>query len=83
VRAEIVEEDHFGRTVAECFLPDGRDLSAEMVKLGLAIDWRKYSGGRYRQFEATDVRKRLFLADSRRNGQIHVWAKFESYPAQR
>ncbi|MGR3839008.1 MAG: thermonuclease family protein [Cognatishimia sp.] len=38
IRAEVTEEDDYGRTVAKCFLPDGRDLSAELVKQGLAID---------------------------------------------
>ena len=48
VRAEISEQDGYGRTVARCYLPDGRDLSAEMVKQGLALDWPKFSGGKYR-----------------------------------
>jgi endonuclease YncB( thermonuclease family) len=38
IRAVVTAKDAHGRTVARCFLPDGRDLSAEMVKLGLAID---------------------------------------------
>ncbi|MEL6838766.1 MAG: nuclease, partial [Pseudomonadota bacterium] len=60
-----------------CFLPDGRDLSAEMVKQGLALDWAKYSGGVYRHHEPQDVRKKLWLADARQNGRMHVWEKFE------
>ena len=39
VHAEVTEQDTHGRTVAKCYLEDGRDLSAEMVKLGLALDW--------------------------------------------
>ena len=73
IRAEISEVDHYGRTVARCFLADGRDLSAEMVKQGLAIDWRKFSGGVYRKFEPSDARKKLFLADARQKGRMHVW----------
>ena len=38
IRAEVTAQDVHGRTVARCYLPDGRDLSAEMVKLGMAID---------------------------------------------
>jgi endonuclease YncB( thermonuclease family) len=38
VRAEVIALDAHGRTVAKCYLEDGRDLSAEMVKCGLAID---------------------------------------------
>lgn len=78
VHAEITEEDDYGRTVAHCCLEDGRDLSAEMVKLGLAIDWPKYSGGKYRHMETPDARKKLFLADARQKGRMHVWAAFES-----
>jgi endonuclease YncB( thermonuclease family) len=78
VRAEIVEHDVHGRTVAKCFLPDGRDLSAEMVKLGLAIDWAKFSGGVYRDLEVPDARKKMWLADARQKGRMHVWKQFEA-----
>lgn len=78
IRAEITDEDAYGRTVAKCFLSDGRDLSGEMVKQGLAIDWPKYSGGTYQVLETPDARKKLFLADARQKGRMHVWEKFEA-----
>ena len=78
VRAEITEKDEYGRTVARCYLPDGRDLSAEMVEQGMAIDWPKFSGGKYRHLETPDARKRLFLADARQKGRMHVWEKFDA-----
>ena len=78
VSAEITERDHYGRTVARCYLEDGRDLSAEMVKQGLAIDWPKFSGGKYRSLETADARKKLWLADARQKGRMHVWEQFES-----
>ncbi|GGX55377.1 hypothetical protein GCM10007385_24900 [Tateyamaria omphalii] len=78
VRAEVTEEDQYGRTVAHCTLPDGRDLSAEMVKLGLAIDWPKFSGGKYKTMEQSGVRRKLWLADARQKGRMHVWEKFEA-----
>ncbi|MBL4726824.1 MAG: thermonuclease family protein [Rhizobiaceae bacterium] len=78
VQAETTDQDDHGRTVARCYLQDGRDLSAEMVKLGLAIDWPKFSGGKYRALELPDVRKKLWLADARQKGRMHVWKKFES-----
>ena len=56
-----------------CYLSDGRDLSAEMVKLGLALDWPKFSGGKYRELETSDARTKLFLADARQKGRMHVW----------
>jgi endonuclease YncB( thermonuclease family) len=51
--------------VARCYLPDDRDLSAEMVKQGLAIDGSKFSGGKYRSLERPDARRKLWLADAR------------------
>lgn len=78
VRAEVTERDAYGRTVARCFLPDGRDLSAEMVKLGLALDWAKFSGGVYRHMETPEARRKLWLADARQKGRMHVWEKFDA-----
>lgn len=78
VQARITSIDEYGRTVAHCTLPDGRDLSAEMVKLGLAIDWPKFSGGKYKAIETPDARKKLWLADARQKGRLHIWAKFEA-----
>ncbi len=78
IRAEILEQDTHGRTVAKCYLPDGSDLSAEMVKLGMAIDWPKFSGGVYKKLEVHNVRKKLWLADARQKGRMHVWEKFEA-----
>lgn len=82
VCAEITEEDVYGRTVAHCTLPDGRDLSAEMVKMGLAIDWPKFSGGKYTSMEQPGVRKKLWLADARQKGRMHVWEKFAAKSAR-
>jgi len=78
IRAEIVMTDTHGRRVSRCYLEDGRDLSAEMVKLGLAIDWPKFSGGAYRHLEPADIRRKLWLADARQKGRMDVWEKFES-----
>lgn len=58
------------RTVAVCTLEDGRDLSAEMVKAGLALDWKKYSDGRYRSLEASDLRRKLWRVDARQRGKM-------------
>ncbi|MGR3616046.1 MAG: thermonuclease family protein [Paracoccaceae bacterium] len=77
IRAEVTDIDHHGRTVAKCYLPDGRDLSAEMVKLGMAIDWPKYSGKKYTHLETPDARKKLFLADARQKGRMDIWYQFE------
>lgn len=78
ILAEVLDEDDHGRTVARCLLSDGQDLSAEMVKLGLAIDWPKFSGGKYKHLETSDARRKLFLADARQKGRMDVWARFEA-----
>lgn len=78
VNAEVTEKDVHGRTVAKCHLDDGCDLSAEMVKQGLAIDWPKFSGGKYRAMETPDARRKLWLADARQKGRMHVWKKYEA-----
>lgn len=81
ITAEVTAKDDHGRTVAKCYLPDGRDLSAEMVKQGLAIDWPKFSDGKYRSLEVEGVRKKLWLADARQKGRMHVWEKYEAKKA--
>lgn len=77
VQADVVQVDAHGRAVARCSLPDGRDLSAEMVKAGLAIDWPKFSAGAYRAMEVPDARRKMWLADARQKGRMHVWTRFE------
>ena len=77
IRAEITDVDAYGRTVARCYLPDGRDLSAELVKQGLAIDWPKFSGGVYRSLEVEDARRKMWLANARQNGKMYLWEQYE------
>lgn len=70
IRADLIGEFSHDRPVATCYLPDGRDLSAEMVRLGHAVDWRKFSGGRYRHLEPQGVRDRLWRCDARQKGRL-------------
>ena len=79
VQATLMAEDRFGRFVARCTLSDGTDLSAEMVRLGMAIDWPKYSGGEYTPLEVPGVRRKLWLADARQKGRMDVWQQYESW----
>lgn len=69
VRAEFDGSSTYDRLVATCFLPDGRDLSAEMVEVGLALDWRRFSGGKYRNLEPDGIRKRLWRVEARHRGR--------------
>lgn len=75
ITAELEPDISYDRVVATCFLPDGRDLSAEMVKAGLAIDWPKFSGGKYSEFEPDGVRKKHWKAAARQRGHMHVFNK--------
>lgn len=68
VTAHVRPELSYDRVVAECFLPDGRDIAAEMVRAGLALDWPKFSGGRYSSLETEDARRKLWRAALRQRG---------------
>ncbi len=81
IRAKLIAVDAHERTVAKCYLPDGRDLSAEMVKQGMAIDWPKFSDGVYASLETPDARKKMWLAAARQKGHMHVWKRFEERQA--
>lgn len=52
----------YERVVASCFLPDGTDISRELVRRGLALDCAHYSHGRYRADEPVGVRQKLYQA---------------------
>ncbi|WP_294615234.1 thermonuclease family protein [Roseovarius sp.] len=75
ITAEIEPEISYDRVVATCFLPDGRDLSAEMVGRGMALDWPKFSGGKYAHLEPEGVRKKHWKAAARQRGHMHVFHK--------
>jgi len=72
VTARVRPELSYDRVVAECFLPDGRDLAAEQVRRGLALDWPKFSGGKYRHLEPPDARRKLWRADARQKGRFRI-----------
>ena len=69
VTAHIKPELSYDRLVGQCFLPDGRDLAAELVKQGMALDWEKFSAGTYKHLETVDARKRLWRAAARQRGR--------------
>ena len=47
LRCQVLDMDRYGRFVAQCFLPDGRDIAAEMIRSGAATEYRRYSRGYY------------------------------------
>ena len=40
--------DRYGRIVGQCFLPDGRDITAAMIASGTAGEFCQHSGNHYR-----------------------------------
>ena len=40
--------DRYGRIVGQCFLADGRDITAAMIASGSAQEYCRYSGNQYR-----------------------------------
>lgn len=77
ITAQIKPELSYDRMVAQCFLPDGRDLAAELVRCGLALDWPKFSGGVYKHLEPEGARKKLWLADARQKGR-QVFSRYSA-----
>ena len=43
VKTLIMDKDHYGRFVAYTYLEDGRELSREMIKAGLAWHYKQYN----------------------------------------
>ena len=52
-------ETSYNRIVAKCFLDDGRDLAAEMVKMELALDIPLFPNADYKHLETPSARKKL------------------------
>lgn len=47
LRCAVLDVDRYGRLVAQCLLPNGRDIAAEMIRSGAATEYCRYSGGYY------------------------------------
>ena len=47
LRCAVFDIDRYGRLVAQCFLPDGRDIASEMIRSGAATEYCRYSRGFY------------------------------------
>ena len=66
------------RVVGFCYLPDGTDLGAELVRRGLALDWALFSGGHYRDLEPEGVRRKLLSARQWHREQTEYAARHAS-----
>ncbi len=56
-RCEFVERDRYQRFVGVCFRNDGVEVNRWLVESGFAVDWVRYSNGKYAQ-EQKMARKR-------------------------
>jgi len=56
VRCELNGARSYERLIGVCFLPDGTDIGAEIIRRGLALDCSHFSGSRYRTLEPAGVR---------------------------
>lgn len=70
VTANLFPDRSYDRVVGHCVLDDGTDLSEELVKQGLALDWPKFSGGAYTEFEPEGVRRRLWRVAAKHKGKL-------------
>ena len=59
ITAKLTGETSYDRVVANCFLDDGRDLAAEMVKLELALDIPHFPDADYKHLETPNARRKL------------------------
>ena len=59
ITAHLTGETSYDRVVAKCFLDDGRDLAAEMVKKELALDIPHFPNADYRHLETPNSRRKL------------------------
>lgn len=62
VSCTVVDRDRYGRFVGDCHLANGKSVQEWMVSSGHALDWARYSGGKY----AT-------LQEEAKNGRRGVW----------
>jgi endonuclease YncB( thermonuclease family) len=61
LRCKFIDVDRYGRDVLHC-QADGLDIGSMMVQMGMARDYRKYSGGYYAEEErlARDEDERIW-----------------------
>ncbi len=52
VACTFVDRDRYGRFVGDCYLANGKSVQEWMVSSGHALDWPRYSGGKYATLQA-------------------------------
>jgi endonuclease YncB( thermonuclease family) len=61
VRCAFVERDRYGRFVGDCYRAGGSSAAVYMVRNGFALDYAKYSHGKYASQQAKAKQDRLGL----------------------
>lgn len=61
ITARLSGERSYDRLIGTCFCPEGRDIGAELIKQGLALDGGIFSGGKYRHLEPHGIRKKMMF----------------------
>jgi endonuclease YncB( thermonuclease family) len=47
IECRQIDVDRYGRSVARCFLPDGREINRMMIESGKAVEYRHFTKGFY------------------------------------
>ena len=71
VSVNVITADKYGRTVGRVILPDGRDLSVELARAGLAWWYRKY---------APDDKELAALEQAARAARVGLWVDPKPIP---
>lgn len=59
IRVALNGERSYDRLVGTCFLSDGTDIGAELIRRGYALDYFVFSQGKYRHLENPEIRRKL------------------------
>jgi endonuclease YncB( thermonuclease family) len=65
IRCDFISWDRYGRFVGDCFRADGVSVAAWLVEQGQAMDWPRYSDGRYagQQSKAKGARRGIWQGE--------------------
>lgn len=47
IRCQKMDQDHYGRIIARCFLPNGQEINRLMIESGHAREYKRFTKGFY------------------------------------
>lgn len=59
IEVHLTGETSYDRLVGTCYREDGKDVGAELIKAGLALDGGHFSKGKYAHLEDPEMRRKL------------------------